>query len=149
MSSTPGQIAARLDRLPFTRTLWRLALLISLGGAFELYDIFLSTYIAPGLTAGGLFVATAPDFFAHNSIGFFTSCNFAGMFLGCMGFGFIAELLGRGSIFLFSLLWYSVCTAIMAFQHTVMYGIDVWRFISRGIGASVWNKSPSIRFYPN
>jgi putative MFS transporter len=135
LGSTPGQIAARLDRLPFSRTLWRLALLISLGGAFELYDIFLSTYIAPGLTASGLFVATAPDFFAHNSIGFFTSCNFAGMFLGCMGFGFIADRLGRRSIFLFSLLWYSVCTAIMAMQHTAA-GIDLWRFIA-GIGVGL------------
>ena len=48
-------IAARLDRLPLSRGLWRLVLLISLGGAFELYDIFLSTYITPGLIASGMF----------------------------------------------------------------------------------------------
>ena len=37
-----AQIAARLDRLPMSRTLWRLVLLISLGGACELYDLFLT-----------------------------------------------------------------------------------------------------------
>ena len=88
---TAGLIAARLDRLPFSRNLWRLALLISLGGAFDLYDIFLSTYIAPGLVANGLFTTTAAGFFDIHSVGFFTSCNFAGMFLGCMGFGFVAD----------------------------------------------------------
>jgi putative MFS transporter len=31
-----SRIAARLDRLPLSRTLWRLVFLISLGGAFEL-----------------------------------------------------------------------------------------------------------------
>ena len=91
-------------------------LLISLGGAFELYDIFLSTYITPGLVASGMFTTNAPGFFSINSVGFFISCNFAGMFLGCVGFGYVADRLGRRSIFVFSLLWYSVCTAIMAFQ---------------------------------
>src|ERR1700680_436583 len=56
-----SQIAARLDRLPVTRTLWRLVFLISLGGAFELYDIFLSTYIAPGLVGSGMFTSSAAD----------------------------------------------------------------------------------------
>ena len=65
-----SRIAARLDRLPVTRTLWRLVFLISLGGAFELYDIFLSTYIAPGLVAGGMFTSSAANLFSINGIGF-------------------------------------------------------------------------------
>ena len=48
-------IAARLDRLPLTRSLWRLVFLISLGGAFEFYDMFLSAYIAPSLVSSGIF----------------------------------------------------------------------------------------------
>ena len=48
-------IAARLDRLPMTRSLWRLVFLIALGGVFEFYDIFLSAYIAPGLIANGMY----------------------------------------------------------------------------------------------
>ena len=30
-----AEVAARLDRLPFSRTLWHFVLLISLGGIFE------------------------------------------------------------------------------------------------------------------
>ncbi len=135
MLQTEGSIAARLDRLPFSRGLWRMVLLISLGGAFELYDMFLSTYITPGLVAGGLFTTTPAGFFAVNSVGFFIACNFGGMFLGCVGFGYVADRLGRRSIFVFSLLWYSVCTAIMAFQGTAA-GVDLWRFIA-GIGVGL------------
>lgn len=136
---TQGNIAARLDRLPFSRNLWRLVLLISLGGAFELYDIFLSTYITPGLVASGLFTTTlasgAAGFFQVNSVGFFISCNFAGMFLGCVAFGYVADRLGRRSIFVFSLLWYSIFTALMAFQGTAG-GVDLCRFIA-GIGVGL------------
>ena len=135
MSGSAGAIAARLDRLPFTRSLWRLVALISVGGAFELYDIFLSTYILPGLVSCGMFTTSAASLFSIQGAGFFTFCNFAGMFLGCMGFGFIADKLGRRSIFISSLLWYSVCTAIMASQTTAA-GVDLWRFIA-GIGVGL------------
>jgi putative MFS transporter len=129
-----SRIAARLDRLPLSRTLWRLVFLISLGGAFELYDIFLSTYIAPGLVASGMFTSSAANLFSINGIGFFVFCTFAGMFVGCMGFGFVADRFGRRAIFISSLVWYSICTAIMAFQNTAA-GVDTWRFIaSIGVG---------------
>lgn len=127
-------VSARLDRLPVTRTMWRLVLLISLGGAFELYDIFLSTYIAPGLVAGGLFANSTVGLFGINGVGFFIFSTFAGMFIGSMGFGSIADRFGRRAIFISALLWYSVCTAIMAFQNTAA-GVDAWRFLaSVGVG---------------
>jgi len=59
---------------------------------------------------------------------------FAGMFVGCMAFGSIADRFGRRAIFISALLWYSACTAIMAFQNTPA-GVDLWRFIaSIGVG---------------
>ncbi|MBZ5575524.1 MAG: MFS transporter [Acidobacteriia bacterium] len=129
-----SEIAARLDRLPLTRTLWRLVFLVSLGGAFEFYDLFLAPYVAPGLVAGGIFANTTPDLFAINGVGFFVFSAFAGMFVGCIGFGSIADRLGRRTIFISALLWYSIATAIMAFQNTAA-GVDVWRFIaSIGVG---------------
>ena len=127
-------IAARLDRLPFTGTIWRLVALVSLGGVFDLYDIFLSTYIAPGLVASGLFRSTTAGLFEINGVGFFIFCTFAGMFVGSMGFGFIADRLGRRAIFISSLVLYSIATAVMAFQNTAA-GVDTWRFIaSVGVG---------------
>jgi len=134
MNPHAANIAARLDRLPLTRSLWRLVVLISLGGAFEFYDLFLTAYIAPGLVASGLLTAHPAGFFAINGVGFFVFCTFAGMWLGAMGFGFIADRLGRRSIFTVSLLWYSLATMVMAFQHSTA-GIDLWRFIAAvGVG---------------
>ncbi len=133
-AETSSLIAARLDRLPLSRTVWRLIFLISLGGAFEFYDLFLSPYVAPGLVASGIFVNTTASLFAINGVGFFVFSAFAGMFVGCLGFGSIADRFGRRTIFISALLWYSACTAIMAFQNTAA-GVDFWRFIaSIGVG---------------
>ena len=129
-----GEVAARLDRLPMTRGLWRLVVLISLGGAFEFYDLLMTAYVAPGLVASGLFTARPSGFFALEGVGFFVFCTFAGMWLGSVGFGFVADRMGRRAIFTWSLVWYSLATAIMAFQHSAA-GIDLWRFIAAiGVG---------------
>ena len=128
-------IAARLDRLPLTRTLWRLIFLISIGGGFEFYDIFLSAYIAPGLVSGGIFESHSSGLFDTHAVGFFVFSAFAGMFVGCMGFGFIADRFGRRSIFISALLWYSIASAIMAFQSNAT-GVSLWRFIA-SIGAGL------------
>jgi MFS transporter, putative metabolite:H+ symporter len=134
MSPDAGNIAARLDRLPLTRGLWRLVILISLGGAFEFYDLFMTAYVAPGLVASGLFTARPAGFFATDGVGFFVFCTFAGMWLATMGFGFIADRLGRRTIFTVSLVWYSLATAVMAFQHSAV-AIDLWRFVAAiGVG---------------
>jgi putative MFS transporter len=130
----PGEVAARLDRLPLTYGLWRLVVLISLGGAFEFYDLLMTAYLAPGLVAGGLFTARPAGFFALNGVGFFVFCTFAGMWLGCVGFGFVADRMGRRAIFTVSLVWYSLATAMMAFQHSAAT-IDLWRFVAAiGVG---------------
>jgi len=129
-----GDVAARLDRLPMTYGLWRLVVLISLGGAFEFYDLLMTAYVAPGLVASGLFTARAAGFFSINGIGFFVFSTFAGMWLGSMGFGFIADRMGRRTMFTVSLVWYSLATAMMAFQHSAA-GIDFWRFVAAiGVG---------------
>ena len=129
-----GEVAARLDRLPFTRTLWRFVTLISLGGIFELYDLFMTAYISPGLIRSGLFSAAAPSFFSPHGVGFFVFSFFAGMWVGCVGFGFIADRMGRRSIFTVSLVWYSLATLVMAFQKTPE-GVCLWRFIAAiGVG---------------
>ena len=129
-----GEVAARLDRLPFTRTLWRFVTLISLGGMFELYDLFMTAYITPGFVRSGLFTASSSSFFSPHGVGFFVFSFFAGMWVGTIGFGFIADRLGRRSIFTVSLVWYSLATLVMAFQKTPE-GVCLWRFIAAiGVG---------------
>src|ERR1700676_4004772 len=51
----PSSIGARLDRLPSSWPVWRLIVLISLGGLFEFYDLMMTAYISPSLVAAGVF----------------------------------------------------------------------------------------------
>lgn len=128
-------ISARLDRLPATRYIWQLVLLLSLGGCFEFYDLFLTAYIGPGLVRSGLFSGASVSFFGFSGLASFVSATFAGLFVGTLAFGFAADKFGRRLIFTSSLLWYASATAVMAFQ-TSAAEIVLWRMIA-GIGIGV------------
>ncbi|HZH84528.1 MAG TPA: MFS transporter, partial [Phototrophicaceae bacterium] len=118
-----------------TRTLWVRVILLSLGGFFEFYDLMFTGFIAPGLVKSGILSATTPGLFGTTGVASFVAALFAGLFLGTLVFGFAADRFGRRTVFTGSLLWYSVASAIMAFQ-TDAYGLNLWRFIS-GIGIGV------------
>src|ERR1700722_6316307 len=141
MATTAAELAARLDRLPATRHIWVLVTLISLGGFFEIYDLFLTAYIAPGLAKAGYFTPESLGFFnvlgplGVAGIGTFVFALFAGLFVGTILFGYVPDRYGRRTIFTYSLLWYSACTIVMACQ-TSGFGIDLWRFLA-GIGIGV------------
>ncbi|HKV14182.1 MAG TPA: MFS transporter [Reyranella sp.] len=139
MTTASTTIAARLDRLPKSRYIRRLIVLISLGGCFELYDLFFTAYIALGLFKSAIFTPTTKALFGLEGFASFVAALFAGLFVGTIVFSRLSDRFGRRSIFTFSLLWYSVCTLIMAFQSTAM-AIDIWRFIaSVGIGVELVN----------
>ncbi len=128
-------ISARLDRLPTTRYIWKLVLLLSLGGCFEFYDLFLMTYIGPGLIRSGLFSGASVSFFGLTGLASFVAATFAGLFIGTLVFGFAADRFGRRAIFTYSLLWYTAGSIVMACQTTTA-GILLWRLIA-GVGIGV------------
>ena len=130
-----GSISARLDRLPATRTIWRLVALLSLGGFFEFYDLFFTGYIAPGLVRSGILTSSTRGLFGTTGVASFVAALFLGLFVGTALFGFVADRFGRRTIFTFSLLWYSAASVVMAFQSDV-FGLNLWRFLS-GIGVGV------------
>jgi putative MFS transporter len=130
-----GLISARLDRLPATRTIWTYVLLLSLGGFFEYYDLFFTGYIAPGLVRSHILSATTRGLFGTTGIASFAAALFFGLFIGTAVFSFVADRLGRRTIFTWSLLWYTTATIVMAFQSDV-FGLNLWRFIA-GIGVGV------------
>ena len=99
-----ASLRARLDRLPASRYIWRLVLLLSLGGCFEYYDLFLTAYIGPGLVRSGLFSNTSANFFSTTGLASFVSATFVGLFLGTLIFSFTADRFGRRFIFTGSLL---------------------------------------------
>ncbi len=109
--------------------------LLSLGGFFEFYDLFFTGYVAPGLVREHILTPTTPGLFGTSGVAGFVAALFAGLFVGTMLFGFVADRFGRRTIFTVSLLWYAVASAIMAFQSDA-FGLNLWRFIA-GIGIGV------------
>src|SRR5438270_9179698 len=133
-SASAAELAARLDRLPMTRHIWVLVTLISLGGCFELYDLFLTAYIAPGLLKVGYFTPESLGAFSVLApygvagIGTFVFALFAGLFVGAIFLGYFADSYGRRTVFTFWLIWYSIITATMAFKPSG-FAVDIWHFI--------------------
>lgn len=130
-----GDIGARLDRLPSTKSVWQLIVLLSMGGFFEFYDLFFTGYVAPGLVKEGILTPTTQGLFGTSGVASFVAALFAGLFVGTLLFGFVADKFGRRTIFTFSLLWYAVASVILAFQ-TDANGVNLWRFIN-GVGVGV------------
>src|SRR3954467_3992554 len=133
--SVPDEISRRLEAMPGTSYVWRLVILLSLGGCFEIYDLFLTGYIAPGLSRSGLLSTTTTAFFGFSGIGAFVAATFAGLFVGTFFLGFLADRFGRRAIFTYALLGYSAASVVMAFQTTAGGGL-LGRFIA-GIGIGV------------
>jgi MFS transporter, putative metabolite:H+ symporter len=136
-----AELAARLDRLPASRALWTIVVLISLGGVFEFYDLFFTAYVARGMIDSGLFTPESLGVFAAlkavrvAGFGTFVFSTFSGLWLGVVLFGNAADRFGRKTIFTASLLWYVAATAVMAFQRTGQW-LNLWRFIA-GVGFGV------------
>ncbi len=131
----PGEVAARLDRLPATRSVWKLVVLLSLGGFFEFYDLFFTGYVVPGLMREKILTATTQGFFGTTGAASFVAALFGGLFIGTLLFGFVADRFGRRTIFTVSLLWYAIASALMAFASNA-FELNLWRFIA-GIGIGV------------
>ena len=130
-----GTISARLDRLPATRSIWKLVVLLSLGFFFELYDLLYTGYVAPGLVKSGLLTATTHGLFGTSGVASFIAALFAGLFIGTIACGFLADRFGRRAVFTYSLLWYTVANLVMAFQESAT-GLNLWRFLA-GVGIGV------------
>ena len=137
----PHDIAARLDRLPSSRTLWTIIVLLSLGSVFEFYDLFFAAYVAPGMVQTGLFTPASLGIFASLKLiqvagfGTFVFSTFAGLWFGVVLLAQASDRFGRRAVFTWSLLWYVTCTAIMAFQRTGQ-SLNIWRFVA-GVGFGV------------
>src|SRR6202789_1282788 len=140
-ATSATDIAARLDRLPSSRAIWTIVMLISLGCVFEFYDLFFTAYVAPGMTESGLFTQESLGIFASlqairvAGFGTFVFSTFAGLWFGVVALGHTADRFGRKTVFTWSLVWYCSCTAIMAFQRSGLW-LNIWRLIA-GVGFGV------------
>jgi putative MFS transporter len=134
-------LAARLDRLPASRSIWRLALLIALGAGFEFYELFFTAYVAPGMIRSGLFepeslgILAKSSVFAFSGFGTFVFSTFAGLWVGTLLVSQMIDHFGRRRMFMLALVWYLLCAAVMAFQTSGLW-LNAWRFLG-GIGLGV------------
>jgi putative MFS transporter len=130
---TAADIVARLERLPPSRAVWGLIVLLSLGGCFEFYDLMMTAYISPVLAKAGVFhkvgLFGAPDQAS------FVAATFLGLFIGTIAVSQAADRFGRRRVFIGSLLWYTAAAVVMAFQNDAL-GIDLWRLVA-GVGIGV------------
>jgi putative MFS transporter len=128
------QLTARLDRLPMTRTLWIMAILLTFGGFFDGYAIGLIGALGPGLFKAQIFTPTTVSFFGFTGFASFVASLFVGFFLASLFVSYIADHFGRRAIFAYSLLWFGVANFIMGMQDTAN-GVNFWRFVSAlGVG---------------
>lgn len=128
------QITARLDRLPMTRSMWTMAILVTFGGLFDAYAIGLIGALGPGLFKAKIFTPTTASFFGMTGFASFIAVFFAGLFIAALFVSYIADHFGRRSVFAFALLWFGVANFIMGVQDTAT-SVNIWRFISAlGIG---------------
>src|SRR3979411_2474533 len=98
MSRASALVSARLDRLPATAYIWKLIILLSLGGFFEVYDIALTASLSPGLIRAGLFHAGAKELFGLTDQATFAAATFLGLFIGTVAFASVADRFGRLAI---------------------------------------------------
>ncbi|HXV01141.1 MAG TPA: MFS transporter [Caulobacteraceae bacterium] len=132
-----SSIAARLDRLPAGPWVWKLVALISFGAFFEIYDIYLSAPLSLALLAAGIFHPGAAGLFGLSDQASFIAATFAGLWLGSLAFGAVADRYGRRPIFAVALVWYALATCLMGLQSSAL-GIDACRFVaSLGVGVEL------------
>jgi len=131
------EIGARLDRLASSKVVWKIMVLLALGGLFDAYMISTGGNIAPGLYKSHLLTAASKSFFDPHSYAAFNAATFVGLLVASLGCGFIADRFGRRTIFTIGLLWFSLCALAMAFQNSGL-GLIGWRFmLAIGTGLEV------------
>lgn len=132
-----ASLAARIDRLPATATIWKLVWVLSIGGFFEVYDLFQMTYLPAGMIRDGIFHAGARGAFGISDQGALGAVTFAGLFIGEMFVSRLADRFGRRALFTGSLLLYTAASVAMCVQSSAL-GVLACRFVaSCGVGAEL------------
>jgi MFS transporter, putative metabolite:H+ symporter len=122
-------IAARIERLPLGSFHRRFIALVSLGGWFDFYDIYMMAYIGATLQNSG--------FLTLQQFSTVIAAGFLGMFTGTIIFGMGSDRMGRRSAFVAMLLIYSAFTLAGAFAPSAGWLIALRFFAGIGIGAEL------------
>jgi putative MFS transporter len=124
-----ASIGERIERLPVGRFHRRFIALVSLGGWFDLYDLFMVAYVGAALQTSG--------FLSLREFTSLVAAGFLGMFVGTIFFGMGSDRMGRRSSFVVMLLVYSFFTLAGAFAPSAAWLIGLRFFAGIGIGAEI------------
>ncbi|SIT46360.1 Transporter, major facilitator family protein (fragment) [Paraburkholderia piptadeniae] len=108
LQSNADTISARRDRLPAARTAQKLVILLSLGFFFFDLDLLYSGDVAPGLMKSNILLPSMHGLFGTGATSF-SAALFAGLSIGTLACGFLADTFRRRSVFTRSLPW-DVCS---------------------------------------
>lgn len=115
--------------------LWLIVGQLSFAFFLELYDLFMIGYISPGVVRCGILTTTTAGLFGLTGVASFVAALFAGLSIGTLSSGYLADRLGRRKLFLAAVLWFGVFEAVMALQRTAL-ALNAVHFIV-GIGLGV------------
>ena len=107
----------------------RFIALVSLGGWFDFYDIYMMAYIGAALQQSG--------FLTLHQFTNVIAAGFLGMFTGTIVFGMGSDRMGRRSAFVTMLLIYSFFTLAGAFAPSATWLLVMRFFAGIGIGAEL------------
>jgi putative MFS transporter len=113
----PPIILARIERLPASRSLLKLVILIGIGGWFEFYELFMPGAISLGLAHDHIYTVHAAGLFDLGSFPSFLASFFLGMFISTIAVSRLSDLLGRRMIFIWSMAFYSLFNFLIAMSH--------------------------------
>ena len=101
------QIAARIERLPFSRWHLKMGSIVSTGWFFDGFDALAIAYVLP--------VLIPMWHLSFAQFGSMIGAGYAGQLVGSVFFGWLGERIGRVPVFRYTLILYTVMSVVCAF----------------------------------
>jgi MFS transporter, putative metabolite:H+ symporter len=118
------QIAARIERLPFSRWHLKMGTIVATGWFFDGFDALAIAYVLPVLIP-----------FWHlnfGQVGVLIGMGYAGQLIGSIFFGWLGERIGRVPCFRYTLILYTLMSIVCAFAWS--YDSLMWMRAVQGLG---------------
>jgi len=118
------QIAARIERLPFSRWHLKMGTIVATGWFFDGFDALAIAYVLPVLIPLWKL--------SFGQIGLLIGAGYAGQLVGSIFFGWLGERIGRTPVFRYTLILYSVMSFACGFAWS--YDSLLWMRVIQGLG---------------
>jgi MFS transporter, putative metabolite:H+ symporter len=118
------QIAARIERLPFSRWHLKMGVIVATGWFFDGFDALAIAYVLP--------VLIPLWHLSFGQIGVLIGMGYAGQLVGSIVFGWLGERIGRVPCFRYTLILYTVMSIACAFARS--YDSLMWMRAVQGLG---------------